>query len=63
LAAIRKVYHLPDGAAEGDYHAIAQGWRPLRSWVSFWLRSASPDMLTSLESRARQHPFLGGRNP
>jgi DNA-3-methyladenine glycosylase II len=57
LAAIRKVYHLPEAATEGDYRSIAQGWRPLRSWVSFWLRSASPHTLDSLESGSYQHAF------
>jgi DNA-3-methyladenine glycosylase II len=49
-AAIRKVYHLPENAAEDDYRSIAEGWRPLRSWVSFWLRAASPQTLDQLES-------------
>lgn len=41
LAAMRTVYHLPGTVGDDDYHAIAGNWRPLRSWVSFWLRSAS----------------------
>jgi DNA-3-methyladenine glycosylase II len=56
-AAIRKVYHLPEAATEGDYRSIAEGWRPLRAWVSFWLRSASPHTLDSLESGSYQHAF------
>lgn len=57
LAVIRKVCHLPEAAVEGDYRSIAQGWRPLRSWVSFWLRAASPHTLDSLESGSYQHAF------
>lgn len=41
LAAIRAAYDLPDTAGEDDYRAIAEGWRPVRSWVSFWLRASS----------------------
>jgi DNA-3-methyladenine glycosylase II len=55
LAAIRKVYHLPEASAEGDYRSIAQGWRPLRSWVSFWLRASSPHTRDILESGSYQH--------
>lgn len=40
LAAIRAAYGLPETATERDYGAIASNWRPLRSWVMFWLRAA-----------------------
>jgi len=48
LTAIREFYHLSDTATDDDFRAIAEKWRPLRSWVSFWLRSASPDTLATL---------------
>lgn len=41
LAAIRRLYELPENAADDDYRAIAEKWRPLRSWVSFWLRATA----------------------
>ena len=41
LAAMRTLYQLPDSATEHDYRTIAESWRPLRSWVSFWVRSVS----------------------
>jgi DNA-3-methyladenine glycosylase II len=40
LSAVRAVYGLPDNASADSYRAIAEHWRPLRSWVSFWLRAA-----------------------
>jgi DNA-3-methyladenine glycosylase II len=40
LGAVRAAYGLPDGAPEDSYRAVAEHWRPLRSWVSFWLRAA-----------------------
>jgi DNA-3-methyladenine glycosylase II len=39
LTALRQAYHLPETAADGDYQAIAENWRPLRSWVSFLFRA------------------------
>lgn len=41
LAAIRELYDLPDSTTEDDFRAIAEKWRPLRSWVSFWLRATA----------------------
>jgi 2,4-dienoyl-CoA reductase-like NADH-dependent reductase (Old Yellow Enzyme family)/3-methyladenine DNA glycosylase/8-oxoguanine DNA glycosylase len=48
LTTMRAVYHLPDTATDDDYRAIADNWRPLRSWVSFWLRSAAKETLDAL---------------
>ncbi len=39
LSAVRAAYGLPDSATEEQYRAITEAWRPLRSWVSFWLRA------------------------
>ncbi|AGL18328.1 DNA-3-methyladenine glycosylase [Actinoplanes sp. N902-109] len=39
LAAIRDAYGLPGDAGESAYRTIADGWHPLRSWVSFLLRA------------------------
>jgi len=39
LSAIRAAYGLPGTATEQDYYAIAENWRPLRSWGMFWLRA------------------------
>jgi DNA-3-methyladenine glycosylase II len=41
LAAVRTAYQLSESAADDEYHAIAEHWRPLRSWVSFWFRSSA----------------------
>ena len=54
LATVRRVHHLPETATEDDYRALAETWRPLRSWVSFWLRSASAHTLDELESAAHR---------
>jgi DNA-3-methyladenine glycosylase II len=37
---VRAAYGLPEAAPHESYRAIAEHWRPLRSWVSFWLRAA-----------------------
>ncbi|GAA2593661.1 hypothetical protein SMC26_44305 [Actinomadura fulvescens] len=39
LAAVRGLYGLPESAEAADYARIADHWRPLRSWVSFLVRS------------------------
>lgn len=41
LAAVRRRYGLPDSAGVEDCRAIAERWRPLRSWVGFWLRASA----------------------
>jgi DNA-3-methyladenine glycosylase II len=41
LGAVRAAYGLDPDAAEDSYRDLAQRWRPLRSWVSFWLRAAT----------------------
>jgi DNA-3-methyladenine glycosylase II len=41
LTAVRTAYGLSEGAALDSYRDLAQRWRPLRSWVSFWLRAAT----------------------
>jgi DNA-3-methyladenine glycosylase II len=43
LAAVRAAYGLPEDAPDDSYRAVAERWRPLRSWVSFWLRAAAGD--------------------
>lgn len=40
LGVVRAAYGLPEDAPDESYRAIAEHWRPLRSWVSFWLRAA-----------------------
>lgn len=40
LGVVRAAYGVPEGAPDDVYQAIAEHWRPLRSWVSFWLRAA-----------------------
>jgi DNA-3-methyladenine glycosylase II len=42
LSTMRDAYGIPGSAGEDDYRAVAEAWRPLRSWVSFWLRSGAP---------------------
>lgn len=57
LAAMRTFYQLPDTATEYDYRTIAEGWRPLRSWVSFWLRSislSSPDDPPPMPAKSKE---------
>jgi DNA-3-methyladenine glycosylase II len=58
-AATRKVYDLPEDATEDRYRAVTDGWRPLRSWVSFLLRAASEDTLDQVRSGAPR-PSGGG---
>jgi DNA-3-methyladenine glycosylase II len=42
LSTMRGAYSLSESAGDDDYRAIAEAWRPLRSWVAFWLRSRDP---------------------
>jgi DNA-3-methyladenine glycosylase II len=51
-AAVRKAYDLPEDATEDDYRAVTDGWRPLRSWVSFYLRTASEGLLDEVSGGA-----------
>ena len=41
LTAVRTAYGLSEGASLERYRELAERWRPLRSWVSFWLRAAT----------------------
>ena len=41
LGAVRTAYGLPPDAPDASYRALAEQWRPLRSWVSFWLRAST----------------------
>lgn len=34
---MQQLYHLPDAARPGEYHAIADAWRPYRTMASFYL--------------------------
>jgi DNA-3-methyladenine glycosylase II len=45
-ARMGQIYNAP----ESEYQAITEKWRPLRSWVSFWLRAATPETLDTLQS-------------
>jgi DNA-3-methyladenine glycosylase II len=48
LQAVRTAYRLPDTTANSAYARLAEEWRPFRSWVAFWLRSASPQTLEAI---------------
>jgi DNA-3-methyladenine glycosylase II len=41
LAAVRAAYGLPRDEPDDSCRALAERWRPLRSWVSFWLHASA----------------------
>ncbi|MFG2001565.1 DNA-3-methyladenine glycosylase family protein [Spirillospora sp. NPDC048911] len=56
FAAMRGLYRLPESAEPADYARIADDWRPLRSWISFLVRS-----LPGQPHRAWDASAAGGR--
>ncbi len=44
-ALVRELYGLPDEPTESELEAIAENWRPWRTWTSVLLRAAGPRVL------------------
>jgi DNA-3-methyladenine glycosylase II len=51
LQAVRTAYRLPESTTNPGYARLAEAWRPFRSWVAFWLRSASPHTLDAIAAQ------------
>jgi DNA-3-methyladenine glycosylase II len=45
LALVRELYGLPDEPTPSQFEAIAENWRPWRTWASVLLRAAGPRVL------------------
>ncbi len=52
LGRMRTVYRLPGDPPDDAYRAIADRWRPYRSWVAFLLRSADEAEIDELSREA-----------
>jgi len=45
LELVRELYHLPDLPGQAQFEAIAEAWRPWRTWATVLLRAAGPRVL------------------
>jgi DNA-3-methyladenine glycosylase II len=57
LELVRELYHLPALPSQVQFEAIAEAWRPWRTWATVLLRAAGPRVLAHSESS------LGRRRP
>lgn len=46
LEMVRKLYHLPALPSQVQFEAIAEAWRPWRTWATVLLRAAGPRVLS-----------------
>ena len=60
LALVRELYQLPDEPNQQQFDAIAENWRPWRTWATVLLRAAGPRVLASSEPVASAPNPLGG---
>ncbi len=51
LEAVRELYHLPAVPTQSQLEAIAERWRPWRTWASVLVRAAGPRILAVSTSR------------
>jgi DNA-3-methyladenine glycosylase II len=57
LELVRELYHLPALPSQVQFEAIAEAWRPWRTWATVLLRAAGPRVLARSESSdRRRHP-------
>ena len=45
LEPMREFYHLPALPSQAQFEAIAEAWRPWRTWATVLLRAAGPRVL------------------
>jgi DNA-3-methyladenine glycosylase II len=55
LELVRELYHLPTMPSQMQFEAIAEAWRPWRTWATVLLRAAGPRVLERSESTERRH--------
>ena len=60
LDLVRELYHLPTAPSRVQFEAIAEAWRPWRTWATVLLRAAGPRVLSSSGSPERRGPPLAG---
>jgi len=58
LELVRELYHLPALPSQVQFEAIAEAWRPWRTWVTVLLRAAGPRVLSGSESAERRRHSL-----
>ena len=46
LDLVAQLYHLPQPPTEPEYRALAEPWRPFRTWTTVLIRAASSRILT-----------------
>ena len=46
LALTAQLYNLPEPPAEAEFRALAEPWRPFRTWTTVLIRAAAPRLLT-----------------
>lgn len=56
LELVRELYGLPTLPSQVQFEAIAEAWRPWRTWVAVLLRAAGPRVLSGPESSERPRP-------
>lgn len=58
LELVRELYHLPTLPSQMQFEAIAEAWRPWRTWATVLLRAAGPrDLAHSQSSEGGRRPF------
>lgn len=50
MALIARLYGLPQPLKLDEVRAVAETWRPFRTWVTFLIRAAGPGLVAELES-------------
>jgi DNA-3-methyladenine glycosylase II len=63
LELVRKLYDLPALPSQLQFEAIAQAWRPWRTWATVLLRAAGPRVLAKSESLERRRQPLATDDP
>jgi DNA-3-methyladenine glycosylase II len=46
LALVAQLYNLPEPPTEDQFRALAEPWRPFRTWATVLIRAAGPRLLT-----------------
>jgi DNA-3-methyladenine glycosylase II len=50
---VQELYHLPALPSQAQFEAMAETWRPWRTWVAVLLRAAGPRVLANSSSGSR----------
>jgi len=58
LELVRELYDLPALPSQAQFEAIAEAWRPWRTWATVLLRAAGPRVLAQTKSALRSFPWV-----